>query len=93
MSIVLIGGHDRMHCIYSDICNKCGHRVKIFTQGDNTMEKQIGSADAMIIFTSTVSHNMVKRACKTAKKKSIPVYRSHCSSGCALENLLDGMKA
>lgn len=96
MSIILIGGHDRMHEMYRSIGDKHGHRMKVFTQMPAKFEKVIGSPDGMVLFTNTVSHKMVKAAMKEAKKKNIPVIRCHTSSANSLENsikMLEGSLA
>ncbi|HWQ72307.1 MAG TPA: DUF2325 domain-containing protein [Desulfitobacteriaceae bacterium] len=88
MSIVLIGGYDRMHDEYKGICSKRGHQVKVFTQKPAKFNKVIGNPDWIVLFTNTVSHVMVQVAQKEAKRKNIPVLRSHCSSGNSLEEAL-----
>jgi len=85
MSIVLVGGHDRMHGEYKVIGNKYGYRIKVFTHLPARFDKSIGEPDAIVLFTSTVSHNMAKIAVKEAKKKKIPLVRCHTSSGNSLE--------
>lgn len=85
MSIILVGGHDRMHEMYRSVGDKHGHRMKIFTQMPAKFEKAIGTPDAMVLFTNTVSHKMVKTAMKEAKRKNIPVIRCHTSSARSLE--------
>lgn len=52
------------------------------------MDKQLGSPDVFILFTSTVSHKMVKCALDQAKNTSAQVIRSHTSSSAALEGIL-----
>ena len=88
MSVVIIGGHDRMVCQYKKICK--GHRckAKVFTQMSADLDKQIGIPDLCILFTNTVSHKMVRCALDRAEKHGIPVVRSHTSSGAALEGIL-----
>ena len=88
MSIVLVGGHERMHKEYKGIGSKLGHKVKVFTKMPPRFEKAIGKPDVMVLFTSTVSHKMVGTALKEAKRKKIPIIRSHSSSGTSLENAL-----
>jgi hypothetical protein len=39
MSIVLVGGHDRMHREYEEIGKACGHRVKVFTHFDGAVRE------------------------------------------------------
>ena len=88
MSIVLVGGHDRMQDEYRSIADKHGHRIKVFTQMPARFNKSIGVPDAIILLTSTVSHKMVLAAVKEAKRKKIPVVRCHTSSGSSLEDTL-----
>jgi len=93
MSIVVIGGHDRMHSEYLGICSKRGHRVKVYTQMPARLGKVIGTPDGIVLFTSTVSHQMINIAVKEAKRKKIPVFRCHNSSGTSLEGLLHELEA
>ncbi len=88
MSIVVVGGHDRMHGEYRTVCRKLGHSVKVYTQMPARFEKTIGKPDGIVVFTGTVSHKMVNVAVKEAKRKKIPVMRSHSSSASALAELL-----
>lgn len=92
MSIVLVGGHERMEDEYKTIANKYGHKIKVFTKMPARFDKSIGSPDAIVLFTSTVSHNMVNAAVKEAKRKKIPLVRSHTSSGNSLEETIKQLK-
>lgn len=92
MSIVVVGGHDRMQDEYKEICSKRGHRAKIYTQMPARFDKAIGSPDSIVLFTSTVSHKMVLAALKEAKRKNINVVRSHSSSATSFEELLKKME-
>ncbi|MDF2614008.1 MAG: hypothetical protein K0S71_1794 [Clostridia bacterium] len=89
MSIVLVGGHDRMHDAYKGICSKRGHRVKVYTQLPAKFDKIIGNPDGIVLFTGTVSHKMMLIAVKEAKKKNIPILRCHNSSSNSLEGILE----
>ncbi len=93
MSIVLVGGHDRMQEEYKQICSKRGHRVKIYTQMPARFDKVIGTPDSIVLLTSTVSHKMILTALKEAKRKNINVVRSHSSSATSLEELLKKIEA
>lgn len=88
MSVVIVGGHDRMVCQYMKICKNYKYKAKVFTQMSASLDKQLGSPDLFILFTNTVSHKMVKTAVDEAKRKNIDVVRCHTSSGAALENIL-----
>ncbi len=89
MSVVIIGGHDRMVCNYKNICKKYKCKAKVFTQMPGDLKKQIGSPDLCVLFTNTVSHKMVKCALEETKKKEVEVVRCHSSSGSALEQILE----
>ena len=88
MSIVIVGGNERMVCQYEDICKGYGCKVKVFAKKKGNMKKGIGIPNLVILFTNTVSHKMVNCAVEEAKKKSIPVCRCHTSSTAALEGIL-----
>ena len=88
MSVVIIGGHDRMVSQYKKICKNYNCKAKVFTQMSASLDKQIGRPDLLVLFTNTVSHKMIQGAMKAAKKNSVPVARIHSSSATALRNLL-----
>ena len=88
MSVVIVGGHDRMVCQYIKICKNYQCKTKVFTQMSANLDKQLGSPDLFILFTNTVSHKMIKTAVDEARRKKIDVVRCHTSSGAALENIL-----
>lgn len=89
MSVVIIGGHDRMVSRYKEICKGYRCKAKVFTQPSTGLKEKIGSADLIVLFTNTVSHKMVISATKQAGKKQIPVVRSHTSSAESLKCLLE----
>lgn len=71
MSVVIVGGHDRMVRQYMDICKKFNCKSKVFTQLPGNFRSQIGQADLIILFTSTVSHIMATGAVQEAEKNNI----------------------
>lgn len=89
MSIVIIGGHDRMVCQYKKICKEYKCKAKVFTQMTANLSDQIGSPDVVILFTNTVSHKMVRCAVTEAEKSNAQIIRCHTSSGNALNEILD----
>ncbi|MFV0527959.1 MAG: DUF2325 domain-containing protein [Lachnospiraceae bacterium] len=89
MSIVIIGGHDKMACRYKSICDQYDTKSKVFTQMPSDLKNKIGNPNVCILFMNTVSHNMVRCALEEAKKKSMTVVRSFSSSGSALIEILD----
>ena len=53
MSVVIIGGHDRMVCQYKKVCKSFNCKAKVFTQMSATLSKQIGNPDLIVLFTNT----------------------------------------
>lgn len=89
MSIVIVGGHDRMCCRYKEICKAYGCKCKVFTQCPSNLRTQIGSPDMLIVFTQTVSHKMVKVASQQAQSSGAIIHHCHSSSASALGDCLD----
>ena len=54
MSVVIIGGHDRMVSQYKKICKNYNCKAKVFTQMSASLDKQIGTPDLLVLFTNTV---------------------------------------
>lgn len=88
MSVVIIGGHERMVRQYEEICASHGCSAKVFVKERSGFKKNLGVPDLMILLTNTVSHKMVKSAVSEAKKNSIQIARAHSSSASALTNVL-----
>lgn len=89
MSVVIVGGHDRMVCQYKKICKSFRCKTKVFTQMSAGMEKQIGKPDLLVLFTNTVSHKMIQCALDGTKGKSTEIVRCHSSSQAALMEILE----
>ena len=88
MSIVIVGGHDRMSKDYMKVCKKYNCKAKVFTQMETRLKDKIGSPDAVILLTDVVSHKLVRTAKKEADKKNITIIRNHNSTVSSLENVL-----
>lgn len=88
MSIVIIGGNERMECKYCDICKRYGCKAKVFTKERGSLKKKMGCPDLLILFTNTVSHKMVISASQEAKRNHVPIAHIHSSSAAALQNVL-----
>ena len=89
MSVVIVGGNERMVCQYEDICKGFGCKAKVFAKEKGAMKKKIGVPDLMILFTNTCSHKMVNCALCEAKRCNTVVERCHSSSLTALQNILE----
>ena len=48
MSVVIIGGHDRMVRQYKEICENHKYKAKVFTQMKTGLDKLIGRPDMHI---------------------------------------------
>ena len=88
MSVVIVGGNDCMVCRHKRICKEYDYKAKVFTQVPSDFKSKIGSPDLVVLFTSTVSHSMVRCAIKEAQRKNVEVGRSHTSSSNALKSIL-----
>ena len=88
MSVVIIGGNERMVCQYENICREYGCKAKVFAKENGSLKKKMGRPDLLILFTNTVSHKMVISAFQEAKRNNVPVTRVHSSSACALHAVL-----
>lgn len=89
MSVVIVGGHDRMVSQYKEICKNYNCRAKVFTQMSGNLKDMIGSPDLLILFTNTVSHKMVRCAVNEAEKCHADIVRCHISSKAALNKILE----
>lgn len=88
MSVVIVGGNDCMVCRYKRICKEFDYKAKVFTQVPSDFKSKIGSPDLVVLFTSAVSHSMVRCALKEAQRKNVDIVRSHTSSSSALKTIL-----
>lgn len=89
MSVVIIGGNDRMISQYKRICKKYNCKAKVFTQMIPKLGNQIGCPDVVILFTNTVSHQMAYCAVAEAERNNAEIIRCHTSSGNALNGILE----
>ena len=88
MSVVIVGGNERMNRQYIDLCKSYKCKAKVFMKGSNGI-KGMGVPDLLVLFTSTVSHKMVHNALNGVKGQETIVARSHTSSMSALKKILD----
>ena len=88
MSVVIVGGNERMVYQYEDVCKSYGCKAKVFVKENGALKKKLGTPDLLIVFVNTVSHKMVISATQEAKRNCVPIARVHTSSISALENLL-----
>ena len=84
MSVVIVGGNERMAAQYEEICRCYGCKAKVFCKENGSLKRKMGVPDLLILFTNTVSHKMVISAMGEAKRNRIPVARTHSASSAAL---------
>ncbi len=89
MSVVVIGGNDRMASRYKDICRSYNCKAKVFTHIPSDFENKLGDPDLMVVFTNTCSHKMVTSVNQRSSKRNIPVARIHNASVNALRSVLE----
>ena len=79
MSVVVVGGNDRMVTRYKEICKEYRCKAKVFTQMPADFDNKLGRPDLMVVFTNTCSHKMVNCVDRRSEKLDIPagltVYR------------------
>ena len=88
MSVVIVGGNERMACQYMDICKNHGCKAKVYVKENGSLKKKLGPPDYLLLFTSTVSHKMMLSASKEAKRNNIPIAYVPSSSASALHSVL-----
>lgn len=77
MSIVLVGGMDRLGEQYRAEAKRHGVDIQIFSQDEQALCSKIKNSDGVVIFTNKVSHQARNRAFKTAKNEGILVLMHH----------------
>ena len=88
MSVVIVGGNERMIRRYKELCQQYHCNAKVVIEMNGGL-RDIGSPDLVILFTGTVSHKMVNCALCGIRGQNIPVARCHSSSISALRNILE----
>jgi len=89
MSIVIVGGNERMERQYVDICQKYKHKVKTFIKPVARLKNKIGEPDLMIFFTNCMSHKMVHCALDEIKGMDTRVERVQSASVASLKKILE----
>lgn len=89
MSVVIIGGNERMERQYKNICEEYNCSAKVMTKMTGSFQNKIGKPDLLVLFTNTVSHKMIKSALNETKGYEVKIARCHSSSMTALKNILE----
>ncbi len=88
MSVVIVGGNECMIRQYKELCRSYNCSVRVYTNM-NAGLKNMGCPDLLVLFTSTISHTMVRCALREAKGGRVRIARSHTSSMAALRGILE----
>ena len=92
MSIILVGGIDRLGDKYLKEAKDLGIDLSIFSQARQNMGIKIKHADGVVIFTNMVSHQARHDAFTAAKKQGIPVLMHHACGVCTLRECLNCLR-
>ncbi|MCS7307807.1 MAG: DUF2325 domain-containing protein [Aquificaceae bacterium] len=72
MKLLVLGGHDRMKTRAKEISKRYGVKIKFINQEtQQNIDNALTCADWVIVFTSMVSHSMVKLAKSYAKERCV----------------------
>ncbi len=89
MSVVILGGNERMIRDYKDLCQSYHCSVKVIPKMGGTLKGRLGSPDLLVLFTDTISHKMVKNAMNELRGQSTVVHRCRSGSMSALRDALE----
>ncbi|MEA4853474.1 MAG: DUF2325 domain-containing protein [Christensenella sp.] len=89
MSVVIVGGNECMIRQYLTLCKQYNCRAKVLIEMRGTVRNKIGNPDLMVLFTSTLSHKMLRCAMSVTKGGNTVIARSHTSSMSALKEILE----
>ena len=89
MSVVIVGGNECMVRKYKDLCEEYQCSAKVFAKNKGSLRNKVGSPDLLVLFTSTMSHRMVRCALSETRGTDTIVARAQTSSMSALRNILE----
>lgn len=89
MSVVILGGNERMERRYMELCRAYSCEAKVFTKQSGGLKNKLGSPDLTIFFTSTMSHKLLQAALSELKSQDTIIERCHTSSLSALRGILE----
>ena len=89
MSIVIIGGHERMETQYKQICKKYKCKAKGFTKMKGNLKEQIGKPDLMILLQQRRLIRWYIVQSQNLERNHTRIERCHSSSASALKGILE----
>jgi hypothetical protein len=91
MSVVLIGGMDRLERQYLDEAARAGVSLRVFNTAKPGIASKLKNVDAVVIFTNKVSHRARNEVLSAARANNIPVFMHHACGVCTLRECLKCM--
>lgn len=88
MSVVIVGGNERMVCQYMDICKNHGCKAKVYVKENGSLKKKLGTPDYLLLF---IQHGLAQNDAERfqgSEKKYIPFAYVPSSSASALHSVL-----
>lgn len=89
MSVVIVGGNDRMSSRYKEICKQYRCKAKVFIKMPSDFSSQIGTPDLVVVFTNACSHKMLNGVRQKAEKSDFEIETIHTASVSALKTVLE----
>jgi hypothetical protein len=80
---------DRLEKHYLEEGARLGIDMRVFTRSAANITAKLRHVDAMVIFTSKVSHRARNEAVRAAKVNAIPVFMCHSCGVCSLRGCLN----
>lgn len=62
MTMLVLGGHDRLEAYLSNFARKRGFKLKFINRPTQNLQDALSHADIILVITSLVSHEMVMLA-------------------------------
>ena len=81
MSVVIVGGNERMIRQYEQLCKSYSCKAKVYIETDKGIQN-FGTPDLVVLFTSTMSHKMLQIASGQATKEPSRCKKSYKFNGC-----------
>ncbi|MGD2080334.1 MAG: DUF2325 domain-containing protein [Nitrospirota bacterium] len=92
MSVVLVGGMNRLKRHYVREADRLGISLKVYNSPGVSMRSGVRNVDAVVMFTNKVSHRAKREVELAAREKDIPVYMHHSCGVCTLRDCLRCLK-
>lgn len=92
MRISLVGGIYSLQKHYRQEAANLGVELRIFNKSETDLPAKLGHTEAVVLFTSKVSHRARRQVMGVALARNIPVFQSHNCGVCALRDCLNCCK-